>query len=817
MTRNNNKQNGPPSPLSVEQVLRRCDPGELGFETTADVEPLVGLVGQSRALGALEFGARMEGDGFNIYALGTPGSQRHEVVSHFLQEESRQKPQPVDWCYLNNFADPQKPKGVAMAAGQGIQLKQDMDQLVEDLQASIPAAFESENYRNRRAEIEEEFNEQNKQAQEAVQAEAEKEGLGLLSTPHGFAIAPTREGRPLAEEEFLKLPAEQRELTQRAIERVSVKLGKYFENLPTFHKERRRRVKELDNNVTMFAVGSLIEDLRGRYEDYPSVIEYLNAVQEDVINNAQDFGAGESQADLLPPGLRPDPKQRFKRYDVNVLVDNASTEGAPVTYESHPTYQNLVGRVEHASQFGALVTDFTMIRPGALHAANGGYLIIDAEKVLLQPYAWEGLKRVIQTNEIRIESLGQMLSLISTQGLEPDAMPLKVKIVLIGNRFLYYLLCQLDPDFQQFFKVAADFEDRIPRSPENLELYGRMLASIVQNKSLRPFGATGIARVIEESSRWIGDTEKLSASMRTVTDLMSEADYCAGQRSAPVVEMADVEKAIEQRTFRLDRIRSQLQEAIQRKTIHISTDGEAVGQVNGLSVLQLGDFMFGQPSRITATARLGAGKVVDIEREVELGGAIHSKGVLIISSYLGSRYTTDLPLSLSASLVFEQSYGQIEGDSASVAELVALLSAIADVPIRQSLAITGSVDQKGVVQAIGGVNQKIEGFFDTCKARDLSGEQGVLIPADNVQHLMLRRDVAEAIAKKQFHIYPLTHVDEAIALLTGREAGERDTDGAFPHASVNGLVEQALRKLAGLRQSFASGSEAGPTASDDGP
>jgi lon-related putative ATP-dependent protease len=736
-------------------------------------------------------------------------SARAWMVMAFLEQESRQKPQPIDWCYVNNFADSQKPKGFTLTAGQGLRLKQDMNQLVEDLQASIPAAFESENYRNRRAEIEEEFNEQNKRAQEEVQAEAEKEGLGLLSTPHGFAIAPTREGRPLAEEEFMKLPEEERKRTQQAIERVSEKLGKYFENLPSFHKERRQRIKEIDKNVTMFAVGSLIEDLRVLYEDYPSVIEYLDAVQEDVVAHAQDFGVGETQADLLPPGMRPDPKQRFKRYDVNVLVNNAATEGAPVTYESHPTYQNLVGRVEHASQFGTLVTDFTMIRSGALHTANGGYLILDAEKILVQPYAWEGLKRAIQNREIRIESLGQMLSLVSTQGLEPDAMPLKVKIVLIGNRFLYYLLCQLDPEFPQFFKVAADFEDRIPRSAENLELYGRMLASIVQKKSLRPFDAGSVARVIEESSRWVGDTEKLSASMRTVTDLMSEADYCAGQRDATLVERADVEKAIEQRTFRLDRIRSQLQESIQRKTIHISTGGEAVGQVNGLSVLQLGDFIFGQPSRITATARLGAGKVVDIEREVELGGAIHSKGVLILSSYLGSRYTTDVPLSLSASLVFEQSYGQIEGDSASVAELIALLSAITDVPLRQSLAITGSVDQKGVVQAIGGVNQKVEGFFDTCKARGLSGEQGVLVPADNVQHLMLRRDVAEAIAAKQFHVYPLTHVDEAIALLTGREAGERDVDGRFPRDSVNGLAEQALRNLASQRRSFASGGEAG--------
>ena len=793
---------GTPAPLSVGQVLRRCDPAGLGFATTADVEPLAGIFGQSRAVQALEFGARMRVDGFNIYVLGTPGSQRHAVVSHFLEEESRDKPQPIDWCYVNNFEDPQKPRGMPLPAGRGKQLRHDMHQLVEDLQASIPAAFESENYRNRLAEIEQEFHDQNKETQEAVQAEADKEGLGLLPTPHGFAIAPVREGRPLAEEEFMKLPEDERARTQQAIERLSKKLGQYLESLPAMHKERRRRIKELENNVTMFAVGSQIQELRGDYEDCPEVVEYLNDVQQDVIDNAQDFGVGDDRAEMLPPALRPDRQQSFKRYEVNVLVDNESTEGAPVIYESHPTYQNLVGRVEHASQFGALVTDFTMIRPGALHRANGGYLIIDAEKVLTQPYAWEGLKRAIKDREIRIESLGQMLSLMSTQGVEPDSMPLDVKVVVIGNRMLYYLLCQLDPEFPQFFKVAADFEDRIPRSAENVELYGRMLAAIVNEHSLRPFEAAGVARVIDESSRWVGDTEKLSTRTRTVSDLMSEADYCAAQRGAQQVGAADVERAIEQRTFRQDRIRSELQESIQRNTIHVSTDGEAVGQVNGLSVLQLGDFMFGQPSRITATARLGNGEVVDIEREVELGGAIHSKGVMILSAYLGSRYTTDVPLSLSASLVFEQSYGGVDGDSASVAELVALLSAISGVPIRQSLAVTGSVDQKGVVQAIGGANQKIEGFFDVCRARGLTGEQGVLIPADNVQHLMLRSDVAEAIEQGEFRVYPLTRIDDAIALLTGREAGERDDDGNFPEGTVNALVEATLRDLATRRRDF---------------
>jgi len=804
MTKKSKNPAGAPEALTAEQVVRQCDPKELGFSTTAEAEPLVGVVGQARAMGALEFGARMDGDGFNVYVMGETGSRRHEVVKEFLQEESRTRAQPPDWCYLNNFLDPQKPKGIALPAGRGIGLKRDMTQLVDELEASIPAAFESENYRNRLAEIENEFNARNQKVMEALQAEAEKESLGVLPTPHGFAIAPIREGQIIPEEEFLKLPKAKRERTQKAIAELSEKFRQYFENLPNWHKERRQRVKELDNNVTLLAVGSLIAELRERYADCEGVIDYLDAVQQNVIDHAQDFIQGEAPQGMLALGMQPDRSSRFGRYEVNVLVNNESTEGGPVVYESNPSYQNLVGRIEHASQFGTLTTDFTMIRPGALHTSNGGYLIIDVEKILRQPFAWDGLKRAIQDGEIRIESLGQALSLVSTQGLEPDPAPLNVKVVLIGDRLLYYLLCELDPDFPQFFKVAADFEDRIPRTPENLQIYGRMLATMVQHKSLRPFSAAGIARVIDESSRWVGDTEKLSAKMRTVMDLLSEASYRAGQRQGELVEVEDIEQAGEQRRFRLGRVRSDIHEAIQRDLIRIRTEGEAVGQVNGLSVLQLGDFMFGQPSRITATTRLGSGEVIDIEREAKLGGKIHSKGVMILSSYLGSRYTTDIPLSLSANLVFEQSYGRVEGDSASVAELAALLSSIADVPVRQSLAVTGSVDQKGMVQAVGGVNEKIEGFFDVCNERKLTGEQGVLIPADNVQHLMLRRDVADAIAKRRFSVYPLRHVDEAITLLTGIEAGERDDEDTFPEESVNGRVEQILLQLAVQRKSFSA-------------
>lgn len=787
--------------LDPQRVRRVCDPAELGFATTADVEPLAGVVGQQRALDALKFGARMAGDGFNLYVLGSPGSQRHDLVRAFLAEESAGRAPPADWCYVHNFDDPQKPRGIVLPAGRGTQLRTDMSQLLEDLQASIPAAFESENYRNRRAEIEQEFHDRHRQGLEAIQSEAESAKLGLIPTPHGFAIAPVKDGRVLEQEEFGALPEKERSRAEEAIGRLSDKLKHHLEQLPVWNKDRRRIVKDLDRQVTMLAVGALIDQVRRAYTDFPAVVAYLDAVQRDVLDNAQQFlteGEGESP----PPMLALEHQVLFRRYEVNVVVNNAGTEGAAVVYESNPTLSNLVGRVEHTAQFGALVTDFTMVRPGALHSANGGYLILDADKVLLNPLSWEGLKRALTHREVRVESLAQAFSLVSTQSLEPDPMPLDVKVVLIGNRLLYYLLCELDQEFLQLFKVAADFEDYVARSPENVRLYGRMLATMGQQRQLLAFTASAIARIIEESSRAAADGERLSTHLRGLADLLSEADFWCRDRKAAAVERQDVDRAVSERTRRLDRIRKEMQEAIRRNTIRIRTDGAEIGQVNGLSVLQLGEVAFGQPSRISATVRLGDGRVVDIEREAELGGAIHSKGVMILSSYLGSRYATDAPLSLAASLVFEQSYGGVEGDSASVAELAALLSAIARIPLRQDLAVTGSVDQLGNVQAVGGVNQKIEGFFDICSARGLTGRHGVLIPADNVQHLMLRDDVVEAVAAGNFHVYALVHIDDGLALLSGIPAGERTADGAFAEGSFNEAIEAALRALARQRREF---------------
>ncbi|RMF95912.1 MAG: ATP-binding protein [Gammaproteobacteria bacterium] len=758
-------------------------------------------MGQDRALSALEFGARIQAAGFNLYVLGNTGRQRHLITGEFLRKEAQGRPTPGDWVYVNNFDDPRKPRGLSLPAGIGARLRRDAARLIEELRSAVPAAFESETYRNRLAEIEQELNERNKRFMEGIENEARERGLGLMPTPHGFALAPVRDGKILSQEDFEALPEAERQRIENDIEELSNRLRQHFENLPAWHKEQRDRIRELDESVARQAIGTLIDAMRERYREHPAILDYLEAVREDLVSHAQELRAG-GQPTPMPPGMQPDPAQIFARYQVNLMISHKDGSGAPVVYESNPTYQNLIGRVEHLSQFGSLVTDFTMIRPGALHLANGGYLILDADKVLLQPFAWDALKRAARNGEIRIESVAEFLSLIAAEGLEPDPAPLDVKIVLIGDRLLYYLLCEADPEFPQLFKVAVDFEDRIPRADENLPLYAEMLASIVHREQLAHFSSGAIARVIEESSRISGDSAKLSTDLQRITDLMSEADFLARQRQAARVEAEDVEAAVRQRNYRLDRLRETTHEAIQRNIVHVQTEGLAVGQVNGLSVLQIGEFAFGQPSRITATVRVGDGKLIDIEREAQLGGAIHSKGVMILGSFLGARYSRDLPLSFAASLVFEQSYGGVDGDSASVAELIALLSAIAELPVRQSLAITGSIDQHGKVQAIGGVNYKIEGFFDVCDARGLSGEQGVLIPADNVDHLMLRADVVEAISAGRFHVYPLTEFDEALALMTGLPAGRRGADGEFPVGSANRAIESALQRLAMRRQRF---------------
>lgn len=778
-----------PKPLPASQLYTVCDSSQFQFETTDQLADLKEIIGQDRALQALHFGIGIQQQGYNLYVLGPTGLGKHTVVREYLQEQAAHKAAGPDWCYVNNFAKPQEPIAVRLDSGQAPVFSKDMLQLVEDLRSAIPSAFEAEEYHARVQEIENELKQTMETSFNQLADEAESHNITLIRTPHGFAFAPIRDKEVVSQKEFEKLPEKEQEQIQAVIASLEDKLAAVLRQQPQWQREARNKVKALNQEVVMFAAGHLVDEVKNKYLPNQVIQKYLDDVLQDVINNLDDFQHEEESRETL--GIRLGDKTGFRRYTVNVLVSHADHDGAPVVFADSPTYPNLVGAVEHTAQMGTLVTDFTLIKAGALHKANGGYLVIDIIKLLQQPYAWEGLKRALSSREIKIQSLAQIYSLISTVSLEPEAIPLDIKVVLIGDRLLYYLLHEYDPEFKQLFKVAADFDDRLPRNGDNQAIYSRLIATMLRRDKLRPFDRDAVARVIEHSARLAEDAEKLSTEIMSVADLLREADHWAAQGQHPVVHREDVQKALDAQVYRHDRIREHLHEQITRGTLMIDTDGGKIGQINGLAVIELSDFAFATPTRITATARLGEGEVIDIEREVELGGATHSKGVFILSAYLGQRYAGNRPLSLAASLTFEQSYGYIEGDSASMAELCALLSVLAEVPIRQDLAITGSVNQRGEAQAIGGVNEKIEGFFDICRIRGLNGTQGVLIPATNVKHLMLRHDVITACDQGQFAIYAYNNVDDAITVLTGESAG-----------TINDKVSKRLVELEKFREEF---------------
>lgn len=781
--------------LLPEALYRSCKPDDFKFETTAELDVSVEIPGQNRAAEAVQFGVGIDRDGYNIFALGPAGTGKQFLVERFLNERAATRPVPPDLCYVNNFLEPNKPSLLTMPPGVGMSLKNDLKEFIEEVTSAIPAVFESEEYQARANAIRETLKSGPDQALNELQTRAKEKGVAMLHTPAGVVFAPMKGGTVLSPEEFAKIPTAEQKSLGAAIEELEQELAAILRRIPRWEREARNKIRELNREMTGFAVGHLLEELRQKYSAHPGVLAHLNAVHQDITDHARQFTPPEGTSGSgIAEMFRGTPLTR--RYDVNVLVDHSGEKHAPVIHANHPSHDNLIGRIEHIAEMGTLVTDFNLIRPGELHKANGGYLIIDARKLLMSPYSWEALKRVLQSRQIQIESIGQALGLVSTVSLNPEPVALDVKVVLLGDRLIYYLLCHYDPDFMELFKVAADFDDDFDRVPESQQLYAKLIGSIARTEKLRHFDKSAVMRLIEHGSRITGDAEKLSTQVRQLADLLREADYCAAQAARPVVMRSDVQSAIDAQAHRSGRIRERLQEAMVKNTIFIDTAGSKVGQVNGLSVVQLNAFMFGRPSRITATIRMGKGEVIDIEREVELSGPIHSKGVLILAGFLGSRYASDHPLSLSASLVFEQSYSGVEGDSASSTELYALLSAIAGLPIKQSLAVTGSVNQHGEVQPIGGVNEKIEGFFDLCKARGLTGDQGVLIPASNIKNLMLRQDVVDEVARGQFHIYPVETIDQGIELLTGIEAGGRDEDGEYPYDTVNHLVQRRLRDMA---------------------
>ncbi len=783
-----------PRTLRAEELYQRCDPESLDFDTTATVDPPAGILGQDRAIESMRFGTGMRSQGYNLFVLGPSGIGKHEVVERFLAERAEREPTPPDRVYLNNFEQGNRPLLVEFPAGEGERLRRDLADLVEELRRALPATFDSDEYQNRMRALQQRFGRRQQEAFKEIQEEAERHSIAVVQTSNGFTFAPqNEEGETLEPEAFRDPPAERRREVEQIIEDLQKRVQEIIRKMPRWRKEAQEKIGALNEEMAELALGNVLAELRERYRDYPWVTAHLEAVQRDVVNNIDALLSeqGKNQATW---------EAVFARYQANLFVDNRDQQGAPVVYEDYPTYQHLVGRVEHQVQEGALTTDFRLVRAGALHRANGGYLLVDARKVLTQPFAWEAIKRALYAECVRIESVERMYGLMSTVTLEPEPAALNVKIVLMGERVLYYLLSAYDPDFLELFKVQADFEEDLPRSAESERLFARMIAGVVRRDELKPFSRTAVARVIEHGSRIADHSERLTTHNRAIADLLHEAHYWAGEGNADTVAGEHVQQAIDHQVYRASRVDERLDLAIREGTILIDTAGSAPAQVNGLSVIQLGDHAFGRPTRITATARLGNGRMVDIEREAKLGGNIHSKGVMILSNLLASRYARDQPLSLAASLAFEQSYGTVDGDSASVAEFCALASALSGLPVRQSTAVTGSLNQHGRVQAVGGVNYKIEGFFDVCRERGLDGEHGVALPAANVRHLMLRADIRRAVEEDRFRVYALEDIDQALELLLGRAAGEADDAGVYPEDTVNRLVADRLQALADIAQ-----------------
>lgn len=789
------------APLAPEQLRRTIDPTTLGIETTAELAPLDSIIGQQRAISALQFGLGMREAGFNIYVAGEPGIGKMTAVRAFLEAVAGQQPSPCAWCYVNNFTDPSQPIALGLPMARAHAFQHDIGRFIAQMRADIPKAFESEHYVNQRDELGRQVDQRRGELLNDLRARAREYGVAVQMTPYGVMTLPLLNGEPVSEQVFETLtPAQKDELKQHndAFQdhvRAMMKQSRVIE------REAQEQLIALDKQVAKYVVDGSIDDLSETYADLSEVTAYVGAMQADILDNIELFRAPPRPTEdgsTPPPWVRDLP---FRKYAVNVLnglMDDAGRMGAPVVIEANASYPNLFGRIEKESQFGALYTDFTMIKGGALHRANGGYLVLSIEDVLRNPFTWDSLKRALRSRELRIEDPNEQLGFLSTRTLKPQALPLQIKIVLIGRPAVYDLLCAYDEDFAELFKVKADFDTQMPGNATNTQHFLQFVHTLCHAEDLRHVDSAAAASLLEYAARLTEDQDKLSTYFGTLADVVREANYWANQAQAAYISTAHVQKALEQRLYRANLVQERLQEMITRGQLLIDVTHETIGQVNGLSVLSLGDFAFGKPSRISASVEPGRAGIVDIEREVALGGPIHSKGVLILSGYLAHRYGLDKPIALVARLVFEQSYSGVEGDSASSAELYALLSVLAGLPIRQSLAVTGSVNQHGEVQAIGGVNEKVEGFFDVCRSSPggLTRTQGVLIPASNTQNLMLREDVVAAVKAGQFSIWAVRTIDEGIEILTGTPAGERETNGTFPAGSVNARVDVRLQTLA---------------------
>jgi lon-related putative ATP-dependent protease len=777
--------------LAPEALRHRADPSQLAFETTEDVEPLVGTIGQPRALDAIDFGLEIETVGYNVFVAGQPGSGRTSTVRDYLQRFSARRPPAADWVYVHSFRDADRPNAITLPAGRGSELQRDMDEFVRAAKREVGRAFESEHYDRRQREVLTGVQRRRDALVEELKTFAADRSFALELTPAGVATSPLVAGKPITREDFAGLPAAEQERVTKASEQIQEETVGFLRRLHQLEKEAQDEIRRLEREVAGFATERLFHELREKYTESGEVLAYLDQVEADVLEHVDDLREQEDGG--LPVVLsalrRP---ADLTRYRVNVLVDNGGEQGAPVVVETNPTYYNLAGRIEYRAAFGSMVTDFSELKAGALHRANGGFLLLDALPLLQHPFSWDALKRALRDRQVRIENLGQEYSSAPAATLRPEAIPLDVKVVLIGSPLIYHLLYALDEDFRELFKVKADFAPDMEWSDEHFESYAAFVSRWVREAGLRHFDREAVARLIEHGARLREDQRRLSTRFLDISDIVSEASFWAGKAGHEIVTGENVQTAIAKREYRSNLLEERIGELIRDGTIRIDTEGKAVGQINGLSILSLGDYEFGKPSRVTARSSLGRGRVLSIEREIELSGPIHSKGFLILSGYLAGRYAQEAPLALGATITFEQSYDEVEGDSASSTELYALLSELSGLPLEQGIAVTGSVDQHGDVQAVGGVTRKVEGFYVTCKAKGLTGEQGVIVPATNVHNLMLQEEVVESVRAGRFRVWAVRTIDEGLELLTGR-----------PAPDVHALVEERLRAYAERTREFA--------------
>jgi lon-related putative ATP-dependent protease len=783
-------------PLTIEELHQCCDPSVFTFTTTEELPDAIETIGQERALRAIDFGLNLDSTGFNIFMLGENGTGKMTTIKAFLSKKAADEPVPSDWCYVYNFSDPDMPLAISLTPGRATLFHKDMEELIKALRLEIPKIFESKEYEKQKNKIIEGHQKKQKELFTALDEEAKAAGFSIRKSVSGLMIVPVKKtGEPLTEEEYEALD----ENTKAKIDEIGKALQERLNDVVREVREGEKGLKallaNLEREAALSAVGHLMDDLKQKYQDQKKITSYLSGVTEDILEHLDDFKAQEEQTPPMPFMRMQKTEPTFTRYMVNVLVNNKDTKGAPCIYESNPTYFNLMGRMEYKFQYGVATTDFAMVKAGSLHKANGGYIVINVLDLLRSMFSYDALKRSIKNREIKIEDIWEQYRLISTTTLRPEAIPLSVKVILVGTPYLYYLLYNLDEDYRELFKVKADFDNRMDSTADTIQKYAAFVASTSKKEGTPPFDRTGVAKIVEYGSRLAGHQKKLSSQFSEVTDLIRESSYWAKQAGSAVIKDEHVEKALQEKIYRNSRIEERIQEMIVEGSIIVDTKGEKIGQINGLAVLDMGDYMFGKPSRITATTFTGKGGVINIERETKMSGKIHEKAVLIITHYINSTYARKKPISFSASITFEQLYDMVEGDSASCAELFVILSSLAGIPLKQNLAITGSMDQYGDVQPIGGVNEKVEGFFDLCKARGLDGSHGVVIPRKNVHNLMLKKEVVDAVKGGMFSMYAISRVEEGIELFTGMPAGELKEDGTWPEGTVSYLVMKRLDEI----------------------